>query len=117
MERDKNLQRILLKKEMTEPPVNLDELIMAKVFKLIKQNSGNRKYLYLSWIFFVFGLVTGIMISTTLVGDDNNILGINFSEYKLIIQILCAFVILTLFERIYSSTIDLRNKHYDIEME
>ncbi len=108
MERDTNLHRILLNKETPEPSENLEDRIMANIHKAVKQGSGNKKYLYLSWIFFVFGLVTGIMI-TTFWGEENNyanILGINSSEYKLIIQILCAFVILLLFERIYRATIE-----------
>ena len=117
MVRDKTLQNLLEKKETPEPPDFLNDRIMATIFRDVKKNSLNQRSLYLAWFFFFLGLVSGIIISTIFVKSDTILSGFNFSEHGLIIQILCSFVILLLFERLYRQTIDRRNKYFDIEIK
>ena len=117
MERDKNIQRILLKKETPEPSEKLEDRIMTDIFKTINNNSVNHRYLYLAWFFFIFGLVTGVLISAKWAKSDSILIGLNFSGHGLIIQILLSFVILLLFERLYRLTIEMRNKYFDIEIK
>ncbi len=114
MERDKTLQSFLEKKETPEPPDFLDDRIMETISKDAKQISLNQKSLFLAWIFFVLGLISGITISTIFVRRDTILFGLNFLENGLIIQILCSFVILLLFERLYRLTIEMRNKYFNI---
>ena len=111
MDKDRNLQRILSNKVTPDPSDDLDDLIMTKVYKTISKNYANRTYLYLAWICFVFGLVSGIIITTIWVKDESFLFGLSFSENKLIIQVICSFVILLLFERIYRITIGTYSKH------
>ena len=114
IERDKNLQRILLNKEIPEPSDDLEDRIMTNVQKIMNNNFVNRRYLYLAWFFFVFGLLAEVIISIKWGKNDRILLGFNFLENGLITQILCSFVILLLFERLYRLSIDMRNKYYDI---
>lgn len=106
---DKILQKLLEKKEMPEPSDLLDDRIMEIIIKAVKKNSLNQRSLYLAWLFFFVGLVSGITISTIAVKSDRVLLGLNFSDNGLIIQVFCSFVILLLFERLYRLTIDRRN--------
>ena len=106
---DKNLQRLLEKKETPDPPDLFDDRIMEIIIKDVKRNSLNQRSLYLAWFFFFLGLVSGVTVSTIFVKSDTILFGFNFSEHGLIIQILCSFVILLLFERLYRLTIDMRN--------
>lgn len=116
MERDKTLQSFLEKKEIPEPPEFLDDRIMEAIAKNAKQISSHKKSLFLAWIFFFGGLVSGVTISTIYVKSDTILFGVNFLEHGLIIQILCSLLILLLFERLYRLTIEMRNKYFDIEI-
>jgi hypothetical protein len=117
MVKDKTLQSFLEKKETPDPSDFLDDRIMANISKDVKQNSLNQRSLFLAWFFFFLGLASGITISTIFVKSETILFGLNFPEHGLIIQILCSFVILLLFERLYRLTIDMRNKYFDIEIE
>ena len=109
MEIDKNLQKLLLKKDTPEPMEGFEEIIMANVYKTSRQNQRDLKYLYFSWFFFFLGLVIGIIVSAIGIDSDSYFLGIDFSKHKFVIQILCSVVMLLLFERIYKLTIDVKN--------
>lgn len=111
MDRDKNFQRMLLNKETPEPSDDLDERIMIDVNKVFNKNSNSRSYLFLAWIFFVFSIIAGVMISTIWINVDRINFGLSFLKQGLIMQIFCPFVILLLFERLYRLTIEMKNKN------
>lgn len=111
MERDNNLQRMLLNKETPEPSDDLDDRIMIGVNSILNKNSNSRSYLFLAWIFFVFSIIAGVMISTMQINEDRIKIGLNFLENGLIIQIFCPFFILLLFERLYRLTVEMKNKN------
>lgn len=115
MQKDSTLQRLIEKKETPEPPDSLDDQIMAIISQSVQQTSSNRKSLNLAWFFFLLGLVTGIIISTIFVTTDTVVLGLNLSDNGLIIQILCALIILLLFERLYKQSADKRNKQFSVK--
>jgi hypothetical protein len=115
MQKDVILQRLLERKETPEPADNLDDQIMAIISQKVEQSPSNRKSLNLAWFFFILGLAAGITISTIFVTTDTIVLGLNLSDNGLIIQILCASVILLLFERLFRQTADKRNKQLSID--
>ncbi len=115
MQKDNTLQRLLERKETPEPSDTLDDQIMAIISQKVEQSTSNRKSLKLAWFFFLFGLAAGITISTIFVNTDTILLGLNLSDNGLIIQILCASVILLLFERLFRQTTDKRNKQFSID--
>lgn len=117
MERDKNFQKILLNKEIPEPPDDLEDRIMYSISKAIKQNSANHRYLFLAWFFFIFGLIAGVIISTIWIKSDRFLFGFDLLENGLIIQITCSFVILLLFEKLYKLSIEIKNRYFDIEIK
>ncbi len=114
MQKDNTLQRLLEKKETPEPSDSMDEQIMTIISQSVQQTSSNRKSLNLAWFFFLLGLVTGIIISTIFVNTDTVVLGLNLSDNGLIIQILCASVILLLFEKLFKQSADKRNKQFSV---
>jgi hypothetical protein len=117
MQKDNTLQHLLEKKETPEPSDSLDDQIMAIISKSVQQTTTNRKSLNLEWFFFLLGLVSGIIISTIFVNTDTVILGLNLSDNGLIIQILCASIILLLFERLYKQSADKRNKQFSVKLD
>ena len=114
MQKDNTLQRLLEKKETSEPSDSMDVQIMNIISQSVQQTSSNRRSLNLAWLFFLLGLVTGIIISTMFVNTDTVVLGVNLSDNGLIIQILCASVILLLFERLFKQSADKRNKQFSV---
>ena len=114
---DKPLQGILEKKVTPDPPDNLEDRIMANIAKVSKHNNINQKYLVLAWLFFVFGLASGITISAVFANRDTIISGLSFSEHGFLIQILCSLIILLLFEKLFNLTLESRNKKIDTKLE
>ena len=110
MDRDKNLHWMLLNKETPEPSDDLEDRVMIDINKVLNLNSNSRSYLFLAWIFFVFSIIAGVMISTIWINLDSNFLGLSFLRKGLIMQIFCPSVLLLLFERLYRLTIEMKNK-------
>ena len=110
MKKDIFLNEMLHKKEKPQLPEGLEEKIMTKIGIVANQIPVNRKYLYLIWIFFVIGMVAGILISTIWVNRDTGFFGLNFPNYKLFIQLFCSVVILLLFEKIYRLSVFIKKR-------
>lgn len=117
MQRDNTLQRLLSKKETPVPSDSFDDKVMALISQSIKRTTTNPKSLSLAWIFFLLGVVFGIIISTMFINTDTVLLGINLSDNGLIIQILCASIILLLFERLIRQASEIRNKKLSIDTD
>jgi hypothetical protein len=110
IDEDQKLKRLLLNKEGPEPSSNLDEKIMADINEVLNKNSANHNYLLWAWIFLAVATIVGIAISVTWISPNKNILRLPYTNNGVIIQILCALIILLLFDRLYILTDEIRKK-------
>jgi hypothetical protein len=110
MDRDGDLIKILIKKDRPNLSLNFEDIVMEEIQKAVEVSSTSRRFLYLSWVFFVFGLAAGIIISTVFIDRETVLYGINFADYKLFIQILCSTVIILLFEKIFKITQEMKRQ-------
>jgi hypothetical protein len=111
MERDKNLQRILLNKEISDPSDGLDDMIMRNIEKEVKKKSFNNTFLYLAWIFLTLSLTAGLIIATNWVEEKRAFSFLDLSDYSIVFIIIFSFVFLLLFERLFRLSIDIKKKY------
>jgi len=101
MDRDKNLQEILQKKEGPALSENFEESTMTKIYQSESSKSSERRYIRLIYLFFALGLILGFILSTSFMDNEIFLFGLNLAENTLLLQIPMALVIIWLFEKIY----------------
>lgn len=102
MDKDGNLQRLLLNKEISEPSEGMDDKIMAEIEESAK-SKANRLNQLLVWLFFSISLLTGIYISAFRSNNNIDFPGEDTFNNGVFIPVFCTFVILLLFNFVYSS--------------
>jgi len=116
MDRDKNLQSMLQKKETPQVSENIEQRTMSKLYQRASSKSGQRRYIRLIYLFFASGLILGFVLSTSFMDMKISLLGLNLTEHTLLLQIPLALVIIWLFEKIYRIILYQNGKEeaYDI---
>lgn len=108
MEKDTDLQRILLDREIPEPSGRLDEIIMIEIGEITKRKKENQKSLRFAWIFFAIGLLSGVLLTTLLI-DYEGYKAEAILSSKIFLQIFTVIILLVLFDRLYDATVNEKN--------
>ena len=116
MDRDKNLQSMLQKKETPQVSENIEQRTMSKIYQKASSKSTEIRYVRLIYLFFALGLILGFVLSTSFMDKEISLLGLNLTEHTLLLQIPLALVIIWLFEKIYRIILYQNGKEeaYDI---
>ena len=116
MDRDKNLQNILQKKETPQLSENLEQRTMSKIYQRVSSKSGQRRYIRLIYLFFALGLILGFILSSSFMDNEISFFGLNLAENPFLLQIPLALILIWLFEKIYRIILYQRGKEeaYDI---
>lgn len=101
MERDKNIQNMLQKKETPQLSENFEQRTMAKIYQRTSSKSSERRYIRLIYLFFALGLILGFILSSSFMDNEVFLFGLNLAEHTLLLQIPLALIIIWLFEKIY----------------
>jgi hypothetical protein len=100
MNKDRNLERLLLNKEISEPSDSMDDKIMFEIEKTVKSKASQLNRL-LVWIFFSISLLTAIYISVFWSNNNSDFNGEDTFSNGIFIPVFCTFVILLLFNFAY----------------
>ncbi len=116
MDRDKNLQSMLQKKETPQVSENIEQRTMSKIYQRASSKSGQRSYIRLIYLFFALGLILGFILSSSFMDNEMSLFGLNLAENSFLLQISLALVLIWLFEKIYRIILYQRRKEeaYDI---
>jgi membrane-anchored glycerophosphoryl diester phosphodiesterase (GDPDase) len=105
MLKDMTLKSLLQKKKTPKPSEEMENAIMNIIQKNVKYASQQKHSFRLAWIFFIIGLFLGVLLSIIYIDSDTIVFGINLSDKGLIRYLICVFIILMLFETLYSNAI------------
>ncbi len=110
MKHDKKLHQLLLLKEIPEPSPELELKIMNKISELAEVKSKNKLFLHLSWLFFIIGLTTGIVLTIITLKTVSNNGDRIFLTYPILIAGI--LIMILLFDRIYNLTAKIRRSNF-----
>ena len=116
MDRDKNLQSMLHKKEMPPLSEDIEQRTMSKIYQRASSKSRQRRYIRLIYLFFALGLILGFVLSSSFMDNEIILFGFNLSENPFLLQIPMVVVLIWLFEKIYRIVLYQKGKEeaYDI---
>lgn len=108
--KDENFKHILLEKEHDGISRDFESDMMQLIHKHASGKVTERKYIRLMYLFFLLGLMLGIVIAVSLADKEFTVFGYQFIINRLVLQIPLVIAILVIFEKIYKATLVSRGK-------
>lgn len=97
---DAQLQELLSKNKKEIPFRDFEENLMLEIYKENERNRAIIKNIRLSWLFFAFGMVSGIAFNSFLSRFNESILVLTPDKIVLPVQIIISLIFLFLLEKL-----------------
>lgn len=102
--KDNKFKQILEDKEIVQLPKDFNDNMMSIIREHSKKRADNKKEIKLMYMFFIFVLIFGLLITNILLDKNSYILSNNIEVNNLILAPF-VIIILYLFEKVYRATL------------